>query len=83
MEKIIFWKKSLVISIFLLILTLAVLEFGFPFSVKSIGTTYYVDDLSTNCTSAGGSGTIADPYGNLFYALNAQTYQPGDNIVLR
>jgi len=49
----------------------------------STGATYYVAPLSTSCKSTAGSGTLGDPWQNLFSALTNHSFNPGDVIVLR
>lgn len=48
------------------------------------GATWYVTPGSTSCSpSTPGSGTVADPYTNLYYAATQSAVSCGDTLVLR
>jgi hypothetical protein len=52
-------------------------------SAPASADTYYVAPQSTDCTSTAGSGTIWDPWQNLYSALTRHTFSAGDVINLR
>jgi len=51
---------------------------------EGLAATYYAAPLSTSCNpSRPGSGTLADPWTNPYYALTRGGLQPGDTLQLR
>ena len=50
---------------------------------SAAAATYYVAPISSNCASTAGSGTLSDPWQNLFSAVSRKTFNSGDIIMLR
>jgi hypothetical protein len=66
------------VSAFALVATLSM---AVPASAAA--ATYYVAPISSNCSSTAGSGTLSDPWQNLFSALSRKVFNSGDIIILR
>ena len=53
-------------------------------AAPAFGATYYVAPISTSCSPAArGSGTLEDPWTNLYDALSLRSLRPGDTLQLR
>lgn len=54
------------------------------YTPTAIATTWYVAPLSSHCTPEfRGTGTLTNPWVNLFDALRQSNLQPGDTLILR